>query len=329
MAEPSNTSQEHQFTPSKRKPDLDTSEIRANLNSSDTCDLNKGKKKYKVGLTSTSILDHFAKTPSKSTMSSTPEERFEALMTRTETMVTEWQSIKEKLTGIDFEISQIKDRQTRHDSHLNGLQAKVDENVNTIFSVRKHTLTQSAQQEQYSRNYNLRIYGLAEKKDESINELEGMVIKFFDEKLGVQVDKNDIDVIHRLGRPKQTSDSLGSPTHSSTPKSKRSEDDRSDEEGATAMESETTSTGTAQSRTIIVRFVRRKTKNMIIANRRKLKKKAGETNPVVIKEDLTKFHHQLLAKAKDVGEKAWSSEGKIFMKLKGKVTEIHEMSELL
>ena len=327
MADSSNTTNVQQFTPSKRKPDLNTSEIRANL--SDTCDQNK--KKPKVGLSNTSILDHFSKSQTKSTMPATAEERFEALMDRTEVMVAEWQSIKEKLTGIDFDISQIKDRQDRHDSRLKDLQSKVEQSAATIYSVRKNTLTQSSQQEQYSRNYNLRIYGLEEKKDESINELEGMVIKFFNEKLGVQVEKNDIDVIHRLGRPKQTSDTLGAPMKASTPK--RHENghpaDPQSQEGTAEPQMETETTESSQPRTIIVRFVRRKIKNQIIANRRKLKKKAGETKAVVIKEDLTKFHHQLLAKAKDVGEKAWSSEGKIFMKLRGKVREVHEMSELL
>ena len=165
MADSSNTTNVQQFTPSKRKPDLKTSEIRAN--SSDTCDQNK--KKLKVGLSNTSILDHFSKSQNKSTMPATAEERCEALMHRTETMVAEWQSIKEKLTGIDFEISQIKDRQDRHDSRLKNLQSKVEQSAASIYSVPKNTLTLSSQQEQSSCNYNLRIYGIEEKKDKSIH----------------------------------------------------------------------------------------------------------------------------------------------------------------
>ena len=270
-------------------------------------------------------------------MPTSTEERFKILMDRTENMLEEWKTIKEKLTGIDFEITQIKHRQNDLDSRVKDLSRREEENTATVHSVRKNTHYQTAQQEQYSRNYNLRIYGLPEKKDENVQELEDMVLTFFQEKLGVQVHSNDIDVIHRLGRPKQTSAIPGTPISASTPK--RPGNDRPDTEsqaGSQDTESqedqhqmETDTDSTTQSRTIIIRFVRRKTKNLIIANRRKLKKKIGQKQAVVIKEDLTKVHHQLLAKAKDVGEKAWSSEGKIFIKQKGKIREIHQMSDLM
>ena len=76
-------------------------------------------------------------------------------------------------------------------------------------------------------------------------------------------------------------------------------------------------------RGIIVRFVSRKTRDEVIANRRKLKKKDGKS--VVIVEDLTKGNYHLCNVARDdpVVKLCWTVRGKIFVKAhNGKIMEI-------
>ena len=52
----------------------------------------------------------------------------------------------------------------------------------------------------------------------------------------------------------------------------------------------------------------------MLQNRRKLKKKDSDISCIVIKEDLTKYHQQLLAKCIDRYETAWARDGRIFIK---------------
>ena len=82
-------------------------------------------------------------------------------------------------------------------------------------------------------------------------------------------------------------------------------------------------------RGIIVRFVSRKTRDEVIANRRKLKKKDGKS--VVIVEDLTKGNYHLCNVARDdpVVKLCWTVRGKIFVKAhSGKIIEIKLKADL-
>lgn len=114
--------------------------------------------------------------------------------------------------------------------------------------------------EQYCRNYNIRIYNLIEPENETPEECEEAVLKLFKEKLClINIVSKDLDAVHRLGKKK-----------------KKNSDDNSD----------------GGPRAVIVRFVSRRTRNEVISKRRLLKKKNGQTTrAVTIAEDLTKTNY--------------------------------------
>ena len=160
----------------------------------------------------------------------------------------------------------------------------------------KLSYERSYQNEQYQRNYNVRIYGITDEKDESNVKCEEKLLKLFKEKLKIEVKSEDIDIAHRIGKFIEEQDDETPPNP----------------------------------RTIICRFVHKKTKNLVLQNRRKLKKTQTDTSCIVIKEDLTKYHQQLLAKCIDRYETAWARDGRIFIKENENASpkEIKSMSDL-
>ena len=78
---------------------------------------------------------------------------------------------------------------------INGLQKNVNDMSATIESL-KGCLDR---QEQYSRRNSLLIHGLPESKNENTDEL---VIDAIKEKMGEEIEKNEIDRSHRIGAPK-------------------------------------------------------------------------------------------------------------------------------
>lgn len=222
------------------------------------------------------ILDHF-KTSESSEKQATmnQDERFELLMSRSEKMLSEWENFQ---GTIEKRFKQIEDKQTE------------------LKTSSKLGYERSYQNEQYQRNYNVRIYGVSEEENETSANCEEKVLKLFKDKLKVSIDSTDIDIAHRLPKYVASNDQ----NETDTP------------------------------RTIICRFVRKKTKALIIQNRNKLKKKVGETECIVIKEDLTKYHQQLLSKCIDRFYTAWAREGRIFVKEtpESSPREIKTMEEL-
>ena len=134
--------------------------------------------------------------------------------------------------------------------------------------------------EQYGRRNNIRIYGLVEPERESADQCEEAALKVFNEKLGLRVNKCDIEAAHRLGPRGRTRPQGGQPYY----------------------------------RPVIVRFVSRKTAEAVLKDRRKLK-----GTPVVITEDLTAKNYRLLTLSKDHSrvDDAWSSRGSIYAKALG------------
>ena len=78
-------------------------------------------------------------------------------------------------------------------------------------------------------------------------------------------------------------------------------------------------TNDGKERSIIVKFVRRSDRNVVIRHRRALKGKS-----VVIADDLSPFFMKMFFDFKDiVGKKnVWSVEGQIFVKIRGRVTKV-------
>ena len=172
--------------------------------------------------------------------------------------------------------------------------------------------------EQYLRNYNLRIYGLDDDSNETTDQCVEKVLALFRDRLRLDIARDEFDIVHRLSRPKTTSE-----TASKYKAFKGDGQNQKDGPGGSEEKEEK-----EPPRAVIVRFLRRQTKNAVIKERKRLKKKDGETSCVVIKEDLTKFHQQLLAHASKIGDSAWSSEGKILMKKGGRVREVKSIHDV-
>ena len=78
---------------------------------------------------------------------------------------------------------------------INGLQKNVNDMSATIESLKG-----CFRQEQYSRRNCLLIHGLPESKNENTDEL---VIDAFKEKMGEEIEKNEVDRSHRIDAPKK------------------------------------------------------------------------------------------------------------------------------
>ena len=260
--------------------------------------------------------------PAATTETLSQNQRFEKLMARTEEMINEWKIVKDRLDQYGGEIHELNCKQDQMNKSIESLQRKEDETRNVTVQVQRQAnlnLEKNYANEQYLRNYNLRIYGLEDEKDETTEQCMQKVLTLFKDRLHLDVKQDEFDVVHRLPRPKTVP--------KTTPKSSKStlsssQEDRENHRGEEQKAEE------EPPRAVIVRFLRRQTKNAVIKERKKLKKKDGETTCVVIKEDLTKFHQQLLAQASKFGDSAWSSEGKILMKKGGRIKEIKSTHDI-
>ena len=149
-------------------------------------------------------------------------------------------------------------------------------------------LERSSHNAQYSRRNNIRIYGVKEAKGENVI---ATVTNLINTKLGLKDFKSyEIDVAHRLG------------VYDNSPIDPKP-------------------------RAIIVRFVRRIVRDIVIKNRRKL---AGTR--MSIQDDLTKQNLQLLKQVKQhpIVNSAWAQDGRIMICVKesGKVTQVQSMAHL-
>lgn len=134
--------------------------------------------------------------------------------------------------------------------------------------------------EQYLRRWNCRVYKVPEEKGETANSCIKKCAKVFAKDIGVKVTEADIDVAHRTGPPPSN----------------------------------------GRNRPIIVRFLSRQARDLVLSNRRNLKNKG-----VAVGEDLTKANYNLLLAAEKHSATlaAWSSGGKVLSKLKnGRVIRV-------
>jgi hypothetical protein len=159
--------------------------------------------------------------------------------------------------------------------------------------------TRSNDNEQYARNYNVRIYNIPEPEKETATDCEKTVLKLFHQNLGLtHIEARDLDAVHRLGRKK------------------KSDVDVNGDKG----------------RGIIVRFVSRRTRQEVISKRRLLKKTPGQTTKAVtITEDLTKNNYILYSRARgaDCAKECWTSMGKVFIKTKsGSTVRLRSLTDL-
>ena len=238
-----------------------------------------------------------------------------------------------KFTGLEI-------KQERAEDDIKSISQNLELNNENIVELQHSTklaYAHAERNEQYERNYNQRIINLPEKKNETIQECESLVLKLFSEQLGIDVPIEAIDNLHRLGplKEKKNGDKpqndKGDKTQAETNETseeiqnqnvQEASADRSEnnENGGENMDIDQTKqnelTDQTQSRPVIVSFVARRVWREVLTNRYKLKKKTNQTSaPIIIVEDLTKQRHALFAKAREAKEKfkkVWTREGRIF-----------------
>ena len=181
--------------------------------------------------------------------------------------------------------------------------------------------------EQYSRRNCVRIFGIPERKGEQTDDI---VLTIAKEKLGIDIDINDIDRSRRTGY-------IGTSNQSST--SKQTDHQRSQsQDPATSTSSTRPSTALSHSNTdkkshhraIIVKFATYRARQLVLKVRRKLKQSG-----ISIAEDLTAANYKILTtarKSKNVTA-AWSQDGRIYVSITGKgdkkhVTSLEEANKL-
>lgn len=262
-------------------------------------------------------------------------------------------SSNERLAVVEGKVHDIQEKQDSFEKEINDVRRNQELGSEMAVGIEYETKMNTEKgrdNEQYQRNFNIRIINLNESENETIYECEEKVMQLFNEKLGVKVKIDDIDVLHRLGPKKKNKKSdATSDTHIEPKNDDKSDDNvngseetmelghentRSDENKNTDLnESSPIDVSEGYSRPIIVSFIARRIRRQVLENRSKLKKRPGQTTrPIIITEDLTKWHYALLCKARDsemFDGGVWPKDGKIFGKQNGRVRQIRGFADVV
>ena len=136
----------------------------------------------------------------------------------------------ERMDKIDGKMLEVENKIDSTQSDIKNLGQKVESNTERTVE-NKHTanlaMLYAERNEQYQRNFNLRIFNLPESSNESVQECEAKVLALFSEKLGVFIPIETIDVLHRLGpKPKQTPNTSNQNNVPNPPPEKETETDK-------------------------------------------------------------------------------------------------------
>ena len=270
-----------------------------------------------------------------------PLSEFEALvLERLEKLDTKMDEINRKLDArIEvlesrvYDIEQVQDKCAKDVEKIQRQQELGEELLINNETAAKVSLEKSMSNEQYTRNFNIRIFNLEEGEKETITECEEKVLKLFNDKLNVKVPIEAIDVLHRVGKKQHTQvahveSSVDSKNKSATQDKATPAEKNTDKNTDGQIESASALADAGQpkqdnkkqnkinSRPVIVSFLSRRVKQQVIDNRFKLKKKTKDEIPIILVEDLTKQNHALLCKAKDTEKfsSVWSRDGNIWAK---------------
>ena len=256
----------------------------------------------------------------------------------------------EKLESRVYDIEQVQDKCVKDIESIQRQQQLGEELILSNENMAKTSFDKSMSNEQYSRNFNIRIFNLEEHEKETIHECEQKVLKLFKEKLNVDVPIEAIDVLHRVGKKQYTNVAAAasnSETDTQTNVSKETTENIMDvgqsESLNTEDENESKSksspskvkTGSSKkqgnSRPVIVSFLSRRVRREVLANRFRLKKKSDGEVPIILVEDLTKQNHALLSRAKDTEKfsSVWSKDGNIYAKQQnGMIVAINSFADI-
>ena len=202
------------------------------------------------------------------------DEKLDLLVERLEAMVN--RKIEDLERRLDMKIEVVGDEIAK-------VKIELGESINHIEETLRHdidlTWDYAVNNEQYSRKNNIRMLGVDEEPDEN---LECKFIEVIKENLDEEIKPEEIEIIHRIGRPGRTDNG------------ERDRDQRS--------------TPPARPRPVIVKFLSNKTKMRILLKRRQLKGKK-----IVILEDMASDLAKRLKRVKEKRsvENAWFTNGKI------------------
>ena len=245
------------------------------------------------------------------------EECMNKMNERVETVEGKIHDIENKLDQTNIDIKNLSQRS----------EACSEKSVEAVHAANL-ALAYAEKNEQYQRNFNIRIFNLPEDNNESIENCETKVLAFFKDKLDLTVPIEAIDNLHRLGpkkasRQRDTDNDKNNTENANQTANEQLEvnenDDNQQDKAANEEEMDiqiAENKTNSEARPVIVSFVSRRVRREVLANRYKLKKRDNQTTaPIIIVEDLTKQRHALFSKARENKEKfkkVWSKEGKIY-----------------
>nr|KAG5693511.1 hypothetical protein BaRGS_006213 [Batillaria attramentaria] len=200
----------------------------------------------------------------------------------------------EEIKGVLFELRQENDTLKKELAECKSEAEKMRTIAEEAKAVAAAAKKDSEELEQYGRRNNVRMFGVPESDDETVEACEAKALKIIHEKLGLtKIGPRDIDAIHRLGARKRR-------------QQRRHPQGARDDGG-----SDSDSDAEKRPRPIIIRFVSRKCTQSVLTNRRKLK-----NSGVVIVEDLTQARYSLFMRCRehDKVDDAWTKNGKVFVR---------------
>ena len=216
-----------------------------------------------------SIIAHLDTLATKDDISTIKHE----MQTLTQTFVEKVEQLEGRVFEVEAKWDEIETEITSLRKHNEELKNCLKENE----KLHKQNLVETNDIQQYTRRWNIRIFKVPEKQNETPAECINKICDIIKDKVKVNVTSEDIEVAHRTGK----TDSFH------------------------------------RQRPIIVRFLDRKKRDLLITNRRNLKNQG-----IVIAEDLTPSNYKIYRQAfkHSACANAWTTNGKIFAKLKNGVS---------
>ena len=226
-------------------------------------------------------------------------------------------------------ITPLQDALQQNTAQIGILRAQLAERDDTIQNLQSHVQALEIKiddLEQHGRKGSIRVFGLPE---DSPGTLEDKLLSLFNDNVKVvpSLTLNDIEVAHRLGKPPQSPPTQTPPV----PRRDDGDDGVDGEDGdsqADAVQQSATPAGSPKKhRSVIVKFESRRTKALVMDNRKNLKDNPfeyqnGSTAKIYISDDMTKRRAQLAFQA-------WIFEGRILIKDKHrKISQVNSQEDL-
>ena len=165
------------------------------------------------------ITSYQGQNQNESKMATSTASEIKAILEEMKKMNTKMDSINEKLDKrIELLESRVYDVEKQQDvtkNKIETMEKSINLNEELTVSVEtsaKLALDQSVKNEQFLRNYNIRIFNIPEEDKETIQVCQTKVLNLFEEKLGVKVPLEAIDNLHRVGpKPRQSNQNTNPP----------------------------------------------------------------------------------------------------------------------